>query len=288
MNTKELREHADHVFSKRASLLNLWQQVSENFYPERADFTVKRYLGDDFAGNLMTSYPLLCRRDLGDSIGTMLRDTRRPWFNMVSTDPRHEDNEAKAWMQWASGLMRRAMYDPYAAFTKVSKQGDHDYAAFGQCVLTTRLNREGNQLLYRCYHLRDVAWIEDEDGNICAIFRRWKPAARDLIRLFSPSRMRPKNSVSPKLKLIADKKPFQEIECLHMVVKSDMFEGEGKSKTMPCIRFITTASTITPWSPSPNGQRNTVSRVGRRSVVRSMRIRRLPLQHCPMLACCRL
>jgi hypothetical protein len=76
MNAKQIRELADNVFGKRSSLLSLWQEQSENFYPERADFTFKRYLGDDFAGNLTTSYPVLCRRDLGDQIGQMLRPTQ--------------------------------------------------------------------------------------------------------------------------------------------------------------------------------------------------------------------
>ena len=233
MNAKELRQLGEHLFEKRMPLLSLWQEEAENFYPERADFTVKRYLGDEFASNLMTSYPILCRRDLGDSIGTMLRDLRKPWFEMATSDPRIENNEVKAWLQWATGLQRRAMYDPKAFFQKAAKQGDHDFAAFGQDVQTVRLTRAGNQLLYRCYHLRDVVWMEDEDGEICCIFRRWKPTARDLVRLFGASAMRPKNSVHADVKRVADKKPFTEIECMHMMVKADMADidpGKGLNK----------------------------------------------------------
>lgn len=231
MNTKELRLLGEHLFEKRTPLLNLWQEISENFYPERADFTVKRYLGNEFAGNLMTSYPLLCRRDLGDSIGTMLRDMRKPWFEMVTTDPRREDNDAKAWLQWATNLQRRAMYDPVAHFQKGAKQGDHDFAAFGQNVISVRINSQGNTLLYRCFHLRDVVWMEDENGDICAVFRRWKPYARDLVNLFKPNALRPKNSVHADVKRIAEKKPFTEFDCLHMVVKADLWDGDtGKGK----------------------------------------------------------
>tara|TARA_R110000868_G_scaffold142759_8_gene360222 strand:- start:1940 stop:3589 length:1650 start_codon:yes stop_codon:yes gene_type:complete len=227
MTPKELREQADHLFTKKLPLNNLHQEIAENFYPERADFTTKRYLGDDYAGNLMTSYPTLCRRDLGDSIATMLRNTSQPWFEMATTDPRREDNEAKAWLQWATGLQRRAMYDPDAALNKACKLGDHDFATFGQAVLTARLNRDGDTLLYRCYHLRDVSWMEDEDGKICCVFRRWKPACRDLVRLFGKgSYARPKNSVHANITRMAAKKPFEEVECLHMMVKSDMYDDK--------------------------------------------------------------
>ena len=228
MNPQELRSQADHLFEKRSPLLNLWQEQAENFYPERADFTVKRYLGDDFAGNLMTSYPVLCRRDLGNSISTILRNTSQPWFEMSVTEVTKEDHDAKSWLQWATGTMRRAMYDPAAMMNKATSQGDHDFAGFGQAVLTVRLNRNMDALLYRCHHLRDVVWMEDEDGKICCWFRRWRPAARDLVRLFGNKAYgKPDNSVHPSVKRIAEKKPFEEIDCLHMMVKSDMYDDKS-------------------------------------------------------------
>ena len=69
-DAKALIKQGDHLFDKRGSLLSMWQSIADNFYPERADFTVSRSLGDDFADNLTTSYPLLVRRDLGNSLGT--------------------------------------------------------------------------------------------------------------------------------------------------------------------------------------------------------------------------
>ena len=80
------------LFAKRGSLMMLWQEQAEQFYPERADFTINRILGEDFAAHLTSSFPLLCRRDLGDQIGVMLRPTAKPWFHMVPTDVRIEDS----------------------------------------------------------------------------------------------------------------------------------------------------------------------------------------------------
>ena len=55
MTPKQIHEAADHTFGKRTSLLLLWQDIAENFYPERADFTYQRSLGQEFASNLMLS-----------------------------------------------------------------------------------------------------------------------------------------------------------------------------------------------------------------------------------------
>jgi Bacteriophage head to tail connecting protein. len=225
MDTKQLRELADNTFTKRGSLINLWQEIAEHLYPERADFTTKRYLGDDFAGNLMTSYPVLARRDMSDQIGTMLRNTNKPWFNMVAADHGREDHESKAWLEWATGTMRRAMYAPSTLFTKATSQGDADYAAFGQTIITVRLNRNADDLLYRCWHLRDMAWIEDEDGKICGMFRRWKPSYRTMVRMFDG---KPGSRVHEKVIEQAVKTPNEECECYHFMVASDMYDGADK------------------------------------------------------------
>ncbi|MHB0965508.1 MAG: portal protein [Bellilinea sp.] len=221
MNSKELRQLADNVFSKRASLLSLWQEQAENFYPERADFTFKRYLGDDFAANLMTSYPVLVSRDLGDQISTMLRNTAKPWFNMTTNDARKDNDDSKRWLEWATGLQRRAMYDPNSMFNRATKECDRDFSTFGQGVIQVRMNRKADGLLYKCHHLRDVAWMENEDGKICAIFRRWKPQARIVKQLFDKKG----GSVHPSLTKMADKEPFAEVDCLHIMIEADMFDG---------------------------------------------------------------
>lgn len=220
MDAKTLAEIGQDLFAKRGSLMMLWQEQGENFYPERADFTYRRSLGTDFASNLMTSYPLLCRRDLGDQIGTMLRPTAKPWFEMKTLDEGRMNNDARRWLQEKTGIQRRAMYDRKSLFTKAMKEGDHDYAAFGQTVPSVRLNRNRDTLLYQTWHLRDVAWKENEDGQVCGVWRKWKPGARELKRMFGDRIHRDVEQ------LLTQNKPFEETECMHMVVEMDLYDGE--------------------------------------------------------------
>lgn len=217
MNIKQLREIAEDLFTKKAPLTSLHQEIADNFYPERADFTISRSLGQDFASNLMTSYPVRCRRDLGNQFSTMLRPTARPWFHTARRYTSKESVEVKTYLEWFEETQRRAMYDPHSLFTRATKEGDHDFAAFGQCAISVELNKLANGLLYRCWHLRDMAWQEDEEGKLGFICRKWKPTAQSLVSIF-------KDQIHTKVREIADKTPFEEIECLHIVCKSEMYD----------------------------------------------------------------
>ena len=224
MNPKQLRDLADSLFSKRGSLMTLWQEIGDQFYVERADFTINRTLGTDYAAHLSSSFPLLSRRELGDQISVMLRPTHKPWFHMVPTDTRIEDNKSRRWLEWAENTMRRAMYDRDSLFTKAMKEGDHDFAAFGQTVLSVELNRFRSALLYRCWHLKDVVWRENQDGKIDFVARKWRVAVGDLLRYF------PKATFDPKIKQRAEKDPFDEILVMHIVCAAELWDGEARGK----------------------------------------------------------
>lgn len=219
IDVKELVKRGDFLFEKRTSLLSLWQCIAENFYPERADFTVNRYLGEEFAANLNSSFPILVRRDLGNSFSSMLRQD--DWF-VMSTDHEDEmDHSAREWLEWASGVQRRAMYDRKANFVRATKECDHDFAAFGQCVISREIDMREMSLLYRCWHLRDVAWCERYNGTIGDIHRKWKPTCSDLCALFP-------NSVHPSVKRALEKSPYKEMMCRHIVIPSEDYQGDRK------------------------------------------------------------
>jgi hypothetical protein len=229
-----LLEQGDQLFGKRSSFMSLLQEIALNFYPERADFLFQRTLGNTFADNLMTSYPLVARRDLGNSLGAMLRPKDKEWFGVTTTREDRLDLPARRWLDQAKSTMRRAMYDRVSQFTRATKEGDHDFAAFGQCVISVELahdDRAGPHLLYRNWHLRDVAWCENARGQIDTIHRKWKLTARDIVRLF------PK-TVSAKVRELAEKPEtrYTELELRHVVLPSADYDyPEAKKIRQPFV-----------------------------------------------------
>jgi len=223
VDAKKLRELCDSIYGKRTTLMSLWQEQADHFFPQRADFTMKRVIGTDFATDLTTSYPILVARELQDQLSTMLRPTAKPWFHMGLMDRRKEDNDGRRWMEWAEGLMRRAMYDRKTFFTRATKEGDGDFGVFCQCPIEARVNwksESGPHLLYRCHHLRDMGWIEGADGQMPVKVRKWKPFVRDLITLFG------RDALHESVKqLDLQSRVFDEVNCYHIVVDRDMYDG---------------------------------------------------------------
>jgi hypothetical protein len=226
MDAKSLIKRGDHLFGKRENLLLMWQDVAEQCYVERADFTVNRVIGDTFADNLTTSYPMMLRRDLGNSFSAMLRNQSIDWFSMRASREEYEDQPAMEWLEWASGTMRRAMYDRRSLFTRATKEGDHDYAAFGQCVISVELNRNADGLLYRDWHLRDCAWCENEEGVIDTLHRKWKPTAAMLAALFGD---KIHTKVREKMTSTDPAAPYAEIAVRHIVMPSAEYDPSIKA-----------------------------------------------------------
>lgn len=227
MNVKKLAELAASLFEKKGPLDSLHQEIAENFYPERADFTVTRSLGDDFMSNITTSYPILARRDLGNQIGSMLRPKAKPWFHVkrrFSDLKEEKDNDVREALERFESTQRRAMYDPHALLNRAAKQADHDFAAFGQFAMSVELNNARDALLYRTWHLRDMAWSENADGQVGFVCRKWKPYIGVLAETFG------KENLHPELQKKLDKAPLDEFEVLHMVCDAEMYDDNAKGR----------------------------------------------------------
>lgn len=182
----------NYILSERGPLLSFWQEIADNFYPERAQFTVSQSITGDFAEGLSTSYPLIVRRDLGNTVSTFLRPEGQEWGEITTNKPIEKvDGAGRLWTESASKITRKAMYDESAKFARATAAGDQDWAAFGQCVISCEINWRKVCLLYRTWHMKDMAWCENSDGDICFIVRDWECPAKDLVRIFGEDRVHP-------------------------------------------------------------------------------------------------
>ena len=223
-STEELIQLAGKLFEKQWPVMSLWQTLAEHFYPERADFTITRNVGQELADSLVDSYPVLVRRDLANSFSAMLRDG--DWFQVdVEGDA---DHNGKIWLDYSTDRLKKLMYSRKANFVRATKEGDHDYATFGQCVLSVELNKQADGLLYRAWHLRDCAWFDDETGQVGGLVRKWEATYNDLVQYFGEKNH--PNILKERLKT-----PFKETSVRHLVLPSSMYGDDEITERFPWV-----------------------------------------------------
>lgn len=229
-SAKALIQTGDLLFGQRPTLVALWQEIANNCYIERADFTLKRVMGVTLGEDLMSSYPLIARRELANQLGSMLRPKNQVYAFMETMRYDMMTTEGKQFLAYANTLQRRAMYDIPAQFVRATKEGDNDYAAFGQCVIRVSTARNGNTLLYRGYHLRDVVWSENEEGIIDTVHVKIKQRAGDVVNRY-------KDKCPAEIAQIAEKEPFKEVELRHVMMPSEFYEAGADAKNKKYRRF---------------------------------------------------
>lgn len=224
---KELIDLGDRLYTKRAPLLSFWQEIAENFYPERADFTRMHTLGEDFAEHLMDSYPVLMRRELGNSISAMLRPRDRPWFKTTTLDDAlDEDEENARFLDYLTMTTRRRIYDPRSQFIRATKEGDHDFVTFGQTLLSIEESQDRDHLFFRSFHLKSSVWLENKMKVIDHLHRKDEMAARNMKAEFGEAKLH------ETIKKACEKEPDREFPIRHIVLPAHEYDYTGKgSKT---------------------------------------------------------
>lgn len=215
----------DQLYGDRSSLLSFWQDVKDHFAPSEADFTRMSQLGDDYASELATSFPILVGRDLREHFATMLRPTGVTYSEMYVEGLK--DHEGLAWMQWASGVQHRARSDRKAQFGNVMSATDGDLSQLGNAALSINARPDRSGLLIQGWHLRDTVWSDDLSGMTEHVQRKWEPTLSMLVRMFGVDKL------SPDSKRIwaSGQEPYRRIPCRHIVIPTDLFHGETKYRT---------------------------------------------------------
>lgn len=232
MRPREIAERAGKLWSDRKAITTLWQDIAENFYPQRADFTIRRYIGEEFAEHLYSSYPILVHRDLSNSFAAMLRPRAKEWFQISVDDEDTVSLAGRAWLEEQTKRMRAAMYDRRAHFIRATSEGDADFAAFGQCIISREMNWNTTRphLLYRCWHLRDSGWSEQADGSIGEIYFKWEPTVKQLREQFG------NDGLHPDLQKVKTKENLRKVKCLRCVMTTDVYQGQmDQLRTYPWV-----------------------------------------------------
>jgi hypothetical protein len=219
---RQLIETGDKLFAKKRSWDELGQEIAENYYPMRSDFTRKFVLGDDFCVDLMDSYPVQARETLGNMPNAMLR--QGDWFQVkTGFEEVDEQPDNARWLEYATKRFRTLIYDRRANLVRATGEADHDYVSFGNAILSVEESPAREHFLFRSWHPRDCAWMENEVGKIDHMQRHVPITARNAVKRW------PK-TVHADTKQAAEKDPSTDCKVRHIVLPFDEIYGDDRAK----------------------------------------------------------
>ncbi|TCL70641.1 portal protein [Rhizobium sp. BK251] len=219
---KELCRIGQSLFAKKAPYDSLCQDIADNYYPLRSDFTRELALGDDFTTGLMESYPVQARETLGNAPSAMLR--QGDWFEVkTGREEIDEDPEAARWLEHATKSYRRLVYDRRSNFVAATTEVDHDWVAFGNGVISVEESPTRDHMLFRAWHPRDCAWMLNEVGKVDHLQRKMKKTARNLKKLY-------KDKVHADIVQACETDPSKEFNVRHILMPVDDIYGDDKIK----------------------------------------------------------
>jgi hypothetical protein len=232
-NAKELAKREKRLFDKKANLDQLNQELAYNFYPWRADFTVERCLGEEYAADIFDSAPVLARRDLANARASMLRPRGQQWFKATLLNKLLAESAPIArHLDWVNDRARTVLYQRRSGFVRAMKEADNDLVTFGNAVGSCEASRDEEgalRPLFRTWHLRDCVWLDDENGvTQDFLARRFKCSARHIKKRF------PDATLHGEIEDALDEDPDKEFRLCHVVMLADEYDyyknqgGNGK------------------------------------------------------------
>jgi len=226
MKGKDLLDMSNRLFSKKAQVDNLNQEIAEYFFPERATFTSEIPVGELFGDHLTDFYPVLVRRELADQLGALTRPHGTSWFSASVNDVKAQDDRAaKEFLQFMTDVNRNVLYSRKSNYRRAAKGVENDYSAFGMGHMHVAYSKDRSRLMFKTYHPKDCAIDEGEDGRVNNHHRKIKMSPRAMAHEFGeeslPRAVREMLS-SPK---DADKDTF---EVRHIIVPKDRYQSDRK------------------------------------------------------------
>jgi hypothetical protein len=226
---KELCRISELLFTKKRPWDRLCQELAENFYPMRADFTQALILGEDFALDLMDSYPVQANGQLADAIDAMLRQGEK-WFSSSTGDADLDKKPAvaQALARVTAMINNGILRDPRAKVQSALKEADRDWVTFGCNVLSWEESQDRSHAVLKAHHPRDNAWMVNGDGQIDVNHRKLKMSAREIAKRVNSGRW--KGPYHPDIDKALKNDPSTEFPLIHCLMPVDDIYGDDKGK----------------------------------------------------------
>ena len=191
------------------------QTISEYVSPGRGDFTTEHTRGERTDLNIFDSTAVIANDTLAAVLHSGLVPQDQQWMRLVHPDPSQRDNLLlNQWLEEATRRIFSVFNSPRNGFYQQTHEMFLDITAYGTgCMFIGTSEKAG--IIFRTYHISQIYLLEDADGDIDVVFRKFKFSARQAAQEFGEEAL-PK---SIKKALLDD--PHKEFDFVHVVLPKE-------------------------------------------------------------------
>lgn len=266
-----LREQGQ-MESTRGTFESHWQQIAQRIYPAAADFQGDRSPGAKNTELIFDSTAALALERFASAVNGYVTPSNQQWHGIeTDNEELNNDPEIKAWCEEATKVLFSVRYSDLARFESQMNEVYMSLGAFGTGCLFVDDNIKTRSIIYKSIHLNQVFFVEDGDGIINRVNRKFKESYRNIVDTWSESCTLPesiltgaKTTPNAKIQVLhcvrpnKDKKPGvigmkgMEYESLYILPKEKLIMETGGYRTFPYAisRYVTQSEEMYGRSPA--------------------------------------
>lgn len=214
-----LMRRLEKLRAERGTIESQWQEIGELIKPLRADFTLKRSMGEKRMQKVFDSTPGMAAHNLAAGLYGNISSPSNDWFDLAhEDDDLNEDFEVSTWLSIAAKRMRKAFAANGGRFYSKIMPLYGDLVGFGTSVFYMEPIPGRGAVFYSHRHLAECYLAQNAYEEIDTIFRVFRLAGR-------AAAQHEDWDLPEGIRKTLDKEPDREWEFVHVVIPNEDFKA---------------------------------------------------------------
>jgi hypothetical protein len=178
VDVEQILHRFNDVCGLRGNWESHWEEIAERVLPRQMGFLGDRTDGEKKTQKVFDSRPMVALDRFASVMDSMLTPRQSKWHNLKTNNPElNRIFEVQDWFYRVNQILYDARYAAKANFAGQNHERWTSVGAFGTGSLFIDFDpRTG--LRYRCVNLRDTYFLENHQGMIDTVFRKFDFTAR--------------------------------------------------------------------------------------------------------------
>lgn len=218
-DVKKLIQRFKMAETERANFTNHWQEIAQVMSPAGAVFTNNNVSqGSKDTRKIYDTTGTHANELLSSGFFSLLTSPTVPWFTLLTSDRILNDmREVQIWLNDVSRIMAHEIQRPQTGFTTAMHEFYLEYGAYGNGTMFVTEKADMSSLLFMSLPLAECFYIENDEGFVDTLIRRYNRTAHQLVEHFGEA------AVSESVRKAIDGGQIEtKFEILHFIMPNFM------------------------------------------------------------------